>query len=273
VEAGVPIRVAAGSSAGALNAALIADGRVERLEALWRSLTREQVYGLRPPVVVAGLLPGWLTLLALNRAGSLLDAEPLRALVTGALDLARVRASPVRLLVVTSDLARRETRVFDNRTVSVEALMAATAVPGVFPPVEVGGRLLVDGGLTGRAPVLEALGHGVPVGRVVVVMSYAADAGGERPTTMRRALEAAFEMVMVHQIRRDTELAALKHPGIDVQLVTPSAVLAMRPLDFVPAALGEAFDRGRADGAACVRTWSARGSETNGVGAPSADAR
>lgn len=256
IERGVPIRLVAGSSAGALNAAMIADGRIDRLAALWGSVTREQVYALRPSVVFAGLLPGWLTLLALDRAGSLFDAQPLRDLITGALDLDRVRASPVRLLVVTTDLERRQKRVFDNRTISIDALMAATAVPGAFPPVEVDGRLLVDGGLTGRAPVLEALESGVAVDRVVVVMSYATAEGGRRPTTLRRALEEAFEMAMIHQIRRDTELARLRHPTVDVQLLTPSAPLDLRPLDFDAPGIARALERGRADALACLDAWS-----------------
>jgi NTE family protein len=249
---GVPVRLVAGSSAGALNAAMVADGRLTRLEELWRGVTREQVYGLRPSVLFAGLLPGWLTLLTLDRAGSLFDPKPLRALIESALDLERVRASPVRLLVVTTDIERREKRLFDNHTVTVDALMAAAAVPGAFPPVEVDGALLVDGGLTARAPVLEVLETGVPIGRVIVVMSYASGERGERATTMRRVLEDAFEMAMIHQIRRDTELARLRYPGVDVTLLTPSAPLALRPLEFAPVALAAALERGRADAAGCL---------------------
>src|SRR2546427_10958413 len=107
-----------------------------------------------------------------------------------------MRASPVRLLVVTTDLARRERRVFDNQTVTVEALMAAAAGPGAFPPVEVDGALLVDGGLLGRAPVLEALAAGAPVGGVVGVKSYAQDERGQRAPTMRRTIEEAFGVSM-----------------------------------------------------------------------------
>ena len=258
VERGVPIRLVAGSSAGALNAAMIADGRVERLEALWRGLTRDRVYSLRPSVLFAGLLPGWLTLLTLDRAGSLFDPDPLRELIDASVDLDRIRASPVRLLVVTTDLARREQRLFDNRTLTREALMAAAAVPGAFPAVEVDGALLVDGGLTGRAPVLEALAAAAGVERAVVVMSYAPDEPGNPPTTMRRAVEEAFEMGMIHQIRRDVELARLKFPAVELHVLTPSAPLGLRPLDFEPTAIARALERGRADAAACLSGWVTR---------------
>jgi NTE family protein len=258
VERGLAIRLVAGSSAGALNAAMIVDGRLDRLEALWRGLSRDRVYSLRTRVLFAGLLPGWLTLLALDRAGSLFDPQPLRELIDASLDLDRVRASPVQLLVVTTDLARREPRLFDNRTLTREALMAAAAVPGAFPAVDVGGALLVDGGLTGRAPVLEALAAAPGVARAMVVMSYAPDERGAPPTTMRRALEEAFEMGMIHQIRRDVELARLKFPGVEVHLLQPSAPLALRPLDFDPEGIARALARGRADAIACLSGWATR---------------
>jgi NTE family protein len=258
VEHGIPVRVVAGSSAGALNAAMLADGRLDRLESLWQTITREQVYALRSSVVASALLPGFLSLFAVDRAGSLFDPAPLRALVTETLDLDRVRRSSVRLLVVTADLARRAPRVFDNATVSVDALMAAAAVPGAFPPVDVNGERLVDGGLVGRAPILDALAADVPVARAIVVMSYAPGEGGQAPTTLRRTLEEALEMAMIHQIRRDTELARLKYPAVDVQLLTPSEPLSLRPLDFEPAAMARALARGRADAAACLERWGER---------------
>ena len=255
IEGGLPVRLVAGSSAGALNAAMLADGRLDRLQAHWRTVTREQVYRLRPGVFFAGLLPGWLTLLALDSAGSLFDPAPLRALITGAIDVERVRASPLRLLVVTTDLARREPKLFDNASVSVEALMAASAVPGAFPPVAVDGALLVDGGLTGRAPVLEALAAGPPVARALVMLSYAAGEQGAPPTRLRRTLEEAFELAMIHQIRRDVELARLKYPAVDVQVLAPSAPLGLRPLDFDPAGMAAALERGREDAARCLAAW------------------
>jgi len=58
---------------------------------------------------------------------------------------------------------------------------------------------------------------------------------------------------MIHQIRRDTELARLKYTGVDVELLTPSAPLWLRPLDFDAGAIGRALAMGRADAEACVR--------------------
>jgi NTE family protein len=255
MERGLPIRLVAGSSAGALNAAMIASGRADRLEAMWRAVTREQIYTLRTPVLLAGFLPGWLTLFVLNETSSLFDPAPLRDLITARVDFDAIRVSPVRLLVTATDLAGREKRVFDNRTVTVDALMAASAVPGLFPPVEIDGALLVDGGLTGRAPVLETLEADASLGRAVVVMSYAPAERGAPPTTMRRALEESFELVMIQQIRRDTELARFRHPSIDVQLLTPSSPLLLRPLEFDPDAIARLLALGRADALACLEDW------------------
>lgn len=250
VEAGLPIAVAAGSSAGALNATLLADGRLDRLEATWRTLSRDDVYTLRPSVFFSGLLPGWLGAVAIGALDSLLDPRPLRARLETALDLDRVRASRVRLVVVATDVTARRPRVFDNTTLTVDALMAASALPGLFPAVMVGDERLLDGGIVARAPVLEALARDRPP-RALVLVSYAVAERGRPPTTVRRALEEAFETAMVHQIRRDAELAQFRHPDVDVQLLVPSAALDLRPLDFEPAALGRAFDLGRTDGRRC----------------------
>jgi NTE family protein len=257
IERGVPVRAVAGSSSGALNAVMVADGRIDRMEALWRSLTRDQVYSLRPSVFFAGLLPGWLSAVTLSHTTSLLDPTPLRELLGTAVDLERVRSSRLRLVVVTTDLARREARLFDNQTITHDALLATVSVPGLFPPVAVNGAPLVDGGLVARAPVLEALATGVPVQRAIVTMAYAPAERPAPPRRLREVFEDAFETLMVHQIQRDADLGRLRH-RVDVQVVEPSAPLLLRPLDFESSALSDAVARGRADGTRCLDAWSGR---------------
>ncbi len=76
--------------------------------------------------------------------------------------------------------------------------------------------------------------------------------------TMRQTIEEAFEMSMIHQIGRDTELARLKYPGVEVQLLTPSTPLLVRPLDFDAEAMSRMLDRGETDALACLRAWEGR---------------
>jgi hypothetical protein len=54
------------------------------------------------------------------------------------------------------------------------------------------------------------------------------------------------------------ELARLRHPDVDVQLLTPSAPLLLRPLDFDPEGMGRALERGRADAQACLDAMEGR---------------
>ena len=255
IERGARVRLVAGSSSGALNAAMITDGRLDRLEATWRTITRDRVYALRPAVFFAGLLPGWLTLLSVGSARSLFDPAPLRELISTSVDLDRVRRSDIRLLVVTTDLTRGARRVFDNATVTVDALMAAAAVPGAFPPVELDGSALVDGGVTGRAPVLDALESGIPVERVLVVMGFTPRERRSTPGSIRASLEAAFEIAMITQIERDAELARLRYPAIDLQILAPSTPLQLRPQDFDSLRTARAFELGKRDGATCADVW------------------
>jgi hypothetical protein len=45
---------------------------------------------------------------------------------------------------------------------------------------------------------------------------------------------------------------------VDVQLLTPSAPLLLRPLDFDPEGMGRALERGRADAQACLDAMEGR---------------
>jgi NTE family protein len=254
VTQGIPLVLVAGSSAGALNAAMVSAGQVDDLQTVWQSLSKEQIYQLRASIWLSGFLPGWLTLWRLNHAGSLFDAAPLRTLLDERVDLKRIQSSSIRLFILTADLANWRKRSFDNQSVTMDALLAAVAVPGAFQPIEIEGERLVDGGLIGRAPVIDALeiAHR-DVERVIVIMSYAEGEGGEPPVTIRRALESAFEMAQTHQIIRDVELARLKFPSVEIQLLQPSQPLNLAPLDFSSGRLVDLIALGKHDALECLK--------------------
>jgi EmrB/QacA subfamily drug resistance transporter len=85
---------------------------------------------------------------------------------------------PHQFRCVSTDLLAREV-VVHRRGPLVPALMATTALPGLFPPVEVDGRLLVDGGVLGNLPVDALLER--PEGPLVAVNISMGGSGQGRP--------------------------------------------------------------------------------------------
>lgn len=248
-ERGVVPAAVAGTSSGALNAVMVATGDAERLAVLWRTIRRQDVFHYPAATVFGGLLPGWLGLAYLRHARAVLDPTPLRETIERHLDLARLREGPVRLVILATDLVSGQPRRFDNATLTVDALMASTTIPAVFPAVPYEGGLLVDGGIVQRAPTLELL-DAHPLDRVVVVLGYESAALGG--ATVQPVLERAFELALAREILRDVELARFRHPDVEIRVVRPSEPLALRPFDFDGERLGALLDLGRRDGLACL---------------------
>lgn len=86
-----------------------------------------------------------------SRLGLLSDAN-LRRLLEAKLGEARLEDAPIPLAIVATDIGAGEPVVLRAGEVAV-AVMASASVPGVFHPVELDGRMLVDGGLVENVPV------------------------------------------------------------------------------------------------------------------------
>ena len=251
-ERGVRLTAVAGSSAGAMNAALVASGQEELLAKLWREVSNAQVYRLPWSMGLAGLLPGWITLWYLDQAGALFDLSPLRTLLAEHVDLAQLREAEIRLFVVALDLVSGEKRIFTNRDITHDILLASASVPGVFAPVAVDGQLLVDGGLMDRAPLLDLLEFGGPMDRVITVVGYGDPTPLSPPLTLRRILERTLELALPYQIVKDAELARHRRPDVAVHLLFPSEPLWLRPLEFEHERIARAIELGRKDAHACL---------------------
>jgi NTE family protein len=130
--------IVAGASIGAIAAALIGAG--------WTSARMEEL--LRQTDFHA--------LVQLDRTGAgLIGTEILETFLLdlfGDADLCDL--SPL-VAVVAVDIQRRQ-RILIRRGSVVRALLASTAVPGLLPPVQWGGHLLVDGGVASNVPAQAA---------------------------------------------------------------------------------------------------------------------
>jgi NTE family protein len=143
-----------GTSAGAINAAYLAgDPSVEtarRLERMWTTLRGRDVFAFpRVP---------WHPLAHL-RQDALLHNDRLRLLLRRHLRYERIEDAPVRLRVVATEHSTGQAVAFHDGSV-VDAVLASTALPGLFPPIEIGGRLYLDGGIADNVPISAAVGAG-----------------------------------------------------------------------------------------------------------------
>ncbi len=117
-------------------------------------------------------------LLKVDRSGSgLLGTQILEAELRRVFGDADMRDLSPHVAVVAADIAHGE-RVLIDRGPVIKALLATTAVPGLFPAVRWGERLLVDGGIVSNVPVQAAYQLGA---RRVVAVDLGNDVKPELP--------------------------------------------------------------------------------------------
>jgi len=154
VERGIRPDLVTGTSSGALNALVYASDpgmdAVDRLERLWLSVRRRDLFGIRPWTVGRGLF-GSSTHLAANAR--------LRRLLASSLPLAALEHAEVPVGIVLADTVTRRPVVLRSGP-AVDILLASSAVPGLYPPVAIDGREYIDGGLVADPPVGPAVEMG-----------------------------------------------------------------------------------------------------------------
>jgi NTE family protein len=169
-EAGLAPDIIAGTSIGAVVGGCYVAGVLDNVEKFARGLTRRRVFGLLDlNIAGSGLISG-------NRLTKLLNAE---------LGSKRIEELPRRFVCVATELATGH-EIWMSRGNMVEAIRASYALPGIFQPVRVGGRWLVDGALVNPVPVsvCRALGANIVIavnlssdifGRGTVVQDHSGD--------------------------------------------------------------------------------------------------
>ncbi len=158
LEHGIVFDYAFGTSIGGLNATMIAQGDIERLEELWCTMHAKDIYHLPSPGTVGQMVLG-------HHLG-VLDTHPMEELIRKELSLHKLKQSHTKFGVCTTDLCSLQTKFITTDDVIssselVDVLMATCALPMAFPPRQLHGTgLWVDGGLVRNTPMHAALEHG-----------------------------------------------------------------------------------------------------------------
>jgi NTE family protein len=152
-----------GVSAGALNAALFAwssgnDG-VRRIERIWANVKRRDLLRMHP---------GRMALALAGKRASFLDNRHGIAFLRKHLGERLIQHAPIPLTIIATDLATGRPFILESGDV-VFAIVASSAFPGVFPPVVLAGRTLIDGGVVADVPLDVAAELGVASVIVITV--------------------------------------------------------------------------------------------------------
>ena len=234
-ERGITPDLVVGTSAGALNAAFIATRPASRetiseLGTVWRGLRRGEVFPLNPLTGLLGFA---------GARENLVPASGLRRLVSRHVDVELLEEALIPLHVVATDVLRGED-VRLSRGPLIEAVLASAAIPGVLPPVEWEGRLLVDGGVSNNAPLSHALELGA---RTVFVLPTGAPCELAEPPRGALAMGLYASGLLVGR-RLALEMSVV-HRGIRVHVIPPPCPLPIQPTDFSHA--DSLIERGRAE--------------------------
>jgi len=142
------------------------------------------------------------------------------------------------LQIVAVDATSGEERVFtrDDGVPLVDAVAASCAVPGVWPPVSIGGRRYIDGGVRSSANADLAEGH-----RQVLVIAPVRDfLVPEKPITRRlKKLEKSSTLLTIHP--DDASVTAMGPNPLDPAMAQPAAQAGRAQAADVAAAVREVW--------------------------------
>ena len=156
----------------------------------------------------------------------LVSDHGLRKLVAANLKLELLEESPIPLHVVTTDLlGGRELRL--SRGDALEAVIASSAIPGIFPAVERDGRLLIDGGVANNTPIVDAIELGAD--RVYVLPTGTACDLPEPPRGAVAMLLHAMTLLVMRRLLVEIEML---RDRAELIVLPPPCPLTIAPIDF-----------------------------------------
>lgn len=261
----VAITQMTGTSAGAINAAIVASALAKRSPALARRSLRNFWLAVSKPAAAdfgrelwgpverqwRETVGAWL--IAGNAASPYtlnpLGLNPLRDLIAANVDIEAIRspASPA-LYVTVTNVRTGLPRVIGNDAITIDALLASACLPQLFQAVELDGEPYWDGGYSGNPTLWPIIDDSAT--RDLIVVQLVPDRAPEVPkdgaSIRRRVGEIVFGSSLVAEMQAISAMRAVAERG-----ETPASVLDLRMHRIGPPsagllAEGSALDRSRA---------------------------
>ncbi len=223
-----------GASVGAINGASYAGNPtlegIERMSTIWRDVKGTDIFP-------RGTFDGpWAFL---QKRAAVHANSGLRAIIQAGIDYENLEDAAIPVEVVTTSLTDGKERWIGHGP-AVEAILASSAIPSIFPPVPIDDDVLVDGGVVNNVPISRALAAGCD--RIYVLLCGPLHF---HPRPPRRPAEAALTafFVAIHA-RFVRELASLP-PGVEVVVFSGGGEPSGQYRDF--SATATLIEEGRAE--------------------------
>lgn len=225
-----------GTSAGAMNAAVLANGFMvagregarEALEKFWRQVSKAARFSplQRSPLDI--LLGRWtldhspwfhffeLT----SRIFSPYDLNvgghnPLAAILEESIDFTRLKSAGIKLFITATNVHTGRGRVFRNDELSTQVLLASACLPTLFQAVEIDGEPYWDGGYSGNPTITPLVQHCDSTDTILVQINPVVRASTPRTAReiLNRLNEVSFNSPLLKELRMIALLSQVANPG------------------------------------------------------------
>lgn len=188
-----------GTSIGSLNGAVLASAPVDqsahRLTLMWEQMQASAVFGESAFNRFRHLLNHW-THFHSN--------EPLKHLVERWVPYSKLEEANITVQTCAACIETSTEHWFREGSV-IDAVLASCALPGVLPPVEIGGRHYIDGGIVNSIPVSRAIELGAT--EIYVLHVGHIDDPLKAPRHPWDVAMVSFEIARRHRFHRELETA------------------------------------------------------------------
>jgi len=241
------IEAISGTSAGAMNAAVLADGHLRggaagaraALENFWHRVSKAAAMSplRRSPMDV--LLdrwsldnsPAYVAMDIMTRLFSPYDMpfappNPLLEILGDTIDFKALAAAPIKLFLTATNVRTGRGRVFRNSEISPEVLLASACLPHMFQAVEIDGDGYWDGGYAGNPTMTPLINECVSDDTIIVGINPVERPGIPKSARdiLNRLNEVSFNAVLLKEL----EMIALIRKGADPANAAAAHWVAMR---------------------------------------------
>jgi NTE family protein len=230
------IAAISGTSAGAMNAAVLADGWTEggsegarrALERYWQQVSRAAAFSPLQRTPFDRLIgrwtldtsPAYLAMDLMSRVLSPynlnpLGLNPLRTILAASIDFDRLARAPIKLFITATSVRTGRGRIFRNAEITADVLLASACLPTMFRAVEIDGEAYWDGGYAGNPTITPLVRESDAHDTILVQINPR-----ERPETPRsagdilnRLNEISFNSPLMKELRMIALLHQVADPG------------------------------------------------------------